>query len=331
MLRVVLCSLFLAAFSWTPRALAATAPAQASFVGKRMGHIINRLPGAASAALPSTAPSATNGIQYHGGPIMDDANGVNVYFIWYGDWSKNALAQSVLVNFITHVGGSPYFNINTTYYSFGVGPNGAQVILDPVVNAVHYMGSVDDHYSLGANLTDYQVYLAVANAVTSGALPVDPNGVYFLLTSGNVDDEQTGFGTGVCAWHDSAADLGFPLVDGVSLKFAWVGDAETHHAFECIWNFQTTMSGSLGADGMANSIAHELEESVTDPDNTSWVNYSPYNENADLCNFYFGPIHHSGYASDPQPPDMTFNGIPYLIQWNWLNANGGYCALSWAK
>jgi len=324
-----------------PACWAQTAPASASttFVGKRIAQVINRLPHAAAVAnAAATVPILpNNGIAYNGGPIMDDANGVNVYYIWYGDWSKDQLAQKVLVNFITHIGGSPYFNINTTYYSYETGPNGTNVMKDRVINAVHYMGSTTDNYSQGANLTDYQVYLAVANAITSGALPADKNGVYFLLTSGDVDQTLTNlsFGTDYCGWHDSTQNLGFPAVDGVDIKLSFAGNAAPRFAYQCIYNYQTTMSGSLAADAMANVIVHELEESVTDPDYTSWVNPDPtvnhqlWFENADLCNFVFPGPYHSGSATDPQPPDMKFGGIPYLIQENWVNAKGGYCALKW--
>src|SRR4051812_19029679 len=43
--------------------------------------------------------SSKNGIQYNGGSIIDDAPGVNVYFIWYGDWSGQTTARHVLLNF----------------------------------------------------------------------------------------------------------------------------------------------------------------------------------------------------------------------------------------
>lgn len=269
---------------------------------------------------------------------MDDAYGVNVYFIWYGDWSHDRDAQKILVDFIKHIGGSPYFNINTTYYSLEPGPNGKSLIKDRVINAVHYEGSTTDNYSQGANLSDNMVYAAVANAITSGALPLDKNGVYFLLTSGDVNqsDVQGGFGNTYCGWHSSSTNPelptdSWPPVDGVDVKIAWVGNAATQFAYDCIWNYQTTMSGSLAADGMANVIAHELEESVTDPDTTSWINLNSglLGEIGDLCAWTFPGPYHSGSASDPQPPDMKFDGIPYLIQENWVNAEGGYCALKW--
>jgi len=319
-----------------PACWAQSTAAQSKFVPVNGAPIINRLLGAlppapavtAPSALSSTAPTASNGIAYNGGPIMDDANGVNVYFIWYGDWSKDQLAQKVLVNLITHIGGSPYFNINTTYYSLEPGPNINNPIKDRVVNAVHYMGNTTDNYSQGTSPSDQQVFLAVANAITSGALPVDKNGVYFLLTSADVNAQ--GYSENFCAWHGNTG-AGPQSIDGTDIKVSWVGNAAALYAYNCIWNYQTTLSGSMGADGMASLIAHELEESVTDPDGTSWINLGNgfFGENADMCLAVFPGSYHSGSASDPQPPDMKFGGIPYLIQENWVNAKGGLCAIKW--
>ena len=41
----------------------------------------------------------------------------NVYFIWYGNWSGNT-ATTILPDLAGNIGGSPYFNINTTYYHY---------------------------------------------------------------------------------------------------------------------------------------------------------------------------------------------------------------------
>ena len=53
-----------------------------------------------------------NGIEYHGGPVMEGPH--NVYFIWYGNFSGNP-ALSILPDLIHGFGGSQYFNTNTTY------------------------------------------------------------------------------------------------------------------------------------------------------------------------------------------------------------------------
>ena len=44
----------------------------------------------------------------------------NVYLIWYGNWNQGngtdtPEGQQIVRDFLTAVGGSPYFNINTTY------------------------------------------------------------------------------------------------------------------------------------------------------------------------------------------------------------------------
>src|SRR5438445_7468033 len=58
-------------------------------------------------------PSKGNGITYHGGPVI--LGTVNVYYIWYGNWAGNS-AETILTNLAQSIGGSSYFNINTTYY-----------------------------------------------------------------------------------------------------------------------------------------------------------------------------------------------------------------------
>ncbi len=84
--------------------------------------------------------SSTNGINYHGGPVI--LGGVHLYYIWYGNWSGNT-ATTILTDFASSIGGSPYFNINTTYY------NGSNT---HVSNLVTYSGATTDNYSLGTTL-----------------------------------------------------------------------------------------------------------------------------------------------------------------------------------
>jgi hypothetical protein len=268
----------------------------------------------------ASSPTAKyNGITYNGGPIIDDANGVNVYYIWYGDWSKDKAAQTIMTDFIKHYGGSPNANINTTYYDYEVGPNGTQVVKDRVVNAVHYMGSTNDHYSQGVNLSDDGLGLVIQNAVADGRLPLDHNGVYFVLTSSDVA-ETSGFCTTYCAFHgyQPAGALG-------NLIGAFVGNPERCPNL-CAWESQPpTPNNNVGADGMVSSIAHELEESVTDPFATSWIN-ADGSENEDMCGGHFGKTYNLPNGSFA---NMELGERQYLIQGNWVNAKGGYCALTW--
>ena len=74
---------------------------------------------------------------------------------------------------------------------------------------------------------------------------------------------------------------------------------------------------------MASIIAHELEEATTDPDLNAWYDRRGY-ENADKCAWTFGTTKTLNGALY----NVTLGGNNYLIQQNWVNASGGYCAMA---
>ena len=246
--------------------------------------------------------STSNGINYHGGPLI--LGTTNLYYIWYGNWANNS-AVSILNNLATNIGGSPYFNINTTYYD---GTN------TKISNDVNAASTFYDNYSQGTSLTDNKVQAIVSNAISSGALPKDSNGVYMVLTSADVN-ETSGFCTQYCGWHTHSSLL------GKDIKFAFVGNADRCPS-ACSAQ-STSPNGNPGADAMSSVIAHELEEAVTDPDLNAWYDRRGY-ENADKCAWKFGTVY---TAANGSYANMTLGSMDYLIQQNWVNANGGNCAL----
>ncbi|HEX7530831.1 MAG TPA: hypothetical protein VF333_06795, partial [Pyrinomonadaceae bacterium] len=78
-------------------------------------------------------------------------------------------------------------------------------------------------------------------------------------------------------------------------------------------------------DGMASIIAHELEEAVSDPNLNAWYD-SRGAENADKCAWTFGTTF---TTSNGALANMTMGGRNWLIQRNWVNASGGFCAKSY--
>jgi hypothetical protein len=247
---------------------------------------------------------SNNGVFYHGGPLI--LGNTHAYYIWYGNWSGNT-ATTILSDFASSIGGSPYFNINTTYYD---GSN------NHVSNSVSLAGSTTDSYSQGANLSDAGVQNVVAGAINSGKLPKDTNAVYFVLTSADVN-ETSGFCTQYCGWHTRGT------IAGSDIKYSFVGNPDRCPS-ACA--AQTVgPNGNAGADGMASIIAHELEEAVTDPDLNAWYDRRGQ-ENADKCAWTFGTTSTAGNGS---LYNMTLGSRNYLIQRNWVNASGGYCAKSY--
>lgn len=269
-----------------------------------------------SARPSSGKTSGSNGIFYHGGPLL--TQGVNVYYIWYGNWSDN-LAKTILTDLANGIGGSSYFAINTTYYD---GSN------HPVQNAVNYKGSFVDNYSQGAGLSDSQVQAVVKNAIGSGKLPLDKSGVYFVLTSSDVK-ETSGFCKTYCGWHTYYTTT--LSGSNISLQYAFVGDPDVQCPTGCEEQTSVSPNGDPGADGMASVIAHELEEATTDPTLTAWYDRRG-EENADKCAWTFGIT--SKDSNDAEynlvlPHATTTSGYRnFLIQQNWVNGGGGYCAMS---
>ena len=72
---------------------------------------------------------------------------------------------------------------------------------------------------------------------------------------------------------------------------------------------------------MANVIAHETEEAISDPDLNAWFD-SAGNENADKCNFRFGT---TSIAANGAHFNQTLGTLNFLLQMNWENSRGGGC------
>jgi len=245
-----------------------------------------------------------SGINYHGGPVM--LGTTKAYYIWYGNWNGNS-ATTILTDLMSNIGGSPYFNINTTYYD---GSN------THVSNSVNYAGSTSDNYSQGTALSDASVKAVVSSAITSGRLPKESHAVYFVLTSQDVN-ETSGFCTQYCGWHTHGT------ISGTDIKYSFVGNPDRCPS-ACA--AQTTgPNGNAGADGMASIISHELEEAVTDPDLNAWYDRRGA-ENADKCAWTFGKTYAAGNGA---LANMKLGTRDYLIQRNWVNAASGFCATSY--
>jgi len=234
---------------------------------------------------------------------------INVYYIWYGNWNSNSGAKPLLENLAQNIGGSDYWNIQTTYSD----SNG-----NYLSNSVSFKGSVNyPRYSSSIYSSD--IGTIVANTINNGTLPFDTNGVYFVLTAKNINVDNGDFCGSYCGWHD------FQTLSGQNIKYAFVGDAGRCNSWQSCSAQKFGPNNNRGADAMANTIAYELAATATDPLFNAWT--GPNGENEDLCAWKFGttqgPYH--------QQYNMKLGGVKYLIQQNYINVDGignGRCGLS---
>jgi phosphate-induced protein 1 len=234
-----------------------------------------------------------------------------MYYIWYGNgtWGATSTPEvNILENFANNVGGSPYYNINTTYYD----GNNAHV-----ANSVAFGGSSRVTEYLGNSLTDAQIKQVVSDAI-AGGLPKSTNAVYFVLTASDVN-ASSGFCTQYCGWHTHGS------INGVDIKYSFIGNAARCPS-ACAAQTASSPNDNVGADAMASIIAHELEEAVTDPDLNAWY-FNNGQENADKCAWTFGTL---STAANGSKYNVHLGGRDYLIQQNWVN-NGSQsaCAMSY--
>ena len=160
-------------------------------------------------------------------------------------------------------------------------------------------------------LGDADILAIVSAAITGGHLPSDPNGIYFVLTWQDVQ-ETSGFITQYCGWHTR------DTVGGVDIKYAFVGNANTQGLGACAAQAGSSPNGDPAADAMAAVIAHELEETTSDPDLNAWYDNTG-NENADKCAWTFGATY---LAINGSLANMNLGGIDYLIQRNSVQRPG---------
>jgi hypothetical protein len=255
----------------------------------------------------TAAAVKVSAITYHGGPVMTGTP--NVYFIWYGSWASNASGAQILTDFTTALGGSRYYNINTTY------TNAAKVA---VSNSLTLKASATDVYSQGSTLTDAGVKAVVSKAITSAQLPADANGIYVVLSSADVK-ESSGFVTKYCGWHTRGT------IAATTIRYAFVGDPTTQGLGACAAQTATSPNANPGIDAMVSVLAHEIVETVTDPDLNAWYDSTGY-ENADKCSWTYGVTYK---AANGALANMKLGSRDYLVQQNWKAGTAQGCALAY--
>ena len=291
---------------------------------------------------PSTSP-----INYYGGKVM--INPIDIYFIYYGDWSKNKQTQVILEDLITNLGASDYWKINAQYYQIGSGinrnlPNGIKpdILQDSGIDSsdiklyatsiIKLAKTFNVEYTHGKSISESEIQLIIAETLLSNNLQPNENSIYIVLTSGDVNEGGWwGFGALYCAYHSRVS------VNGINIKYAFVGDMSLRFEDACSVRsayeesgFANSPNGDWSADEMASTLIHELSEISNDPDPfipyIAWQNADGY-ESADNCAWVYSQLY---ITNNNSVANVRIGNRDFLIQELWdinLPDGGQGCAL----
>ena len=253
------------------------------------------------------------GIFYHGGPLLLTPNVAAVY------WASGTLYNggpaagtngsgsqdgSLVGYFLSNLGASSYWNINTTYY------NGSNQHVQRSLGYTQYWAANVNVPASGSAPTDADMQNLIVTGFNTGKLTYDPNTTYAIFSAAGVN-LGGGFGSSYCAYH------GHFTWNGNDVKFA----AMPHNIdFPSACTGGQAPNGDAAADAEVNTLAHELEEATTDPDLNAWYDRRGQ-ENADKCAWKFGTVSGSTGAQS----NISVGTKRFLVQMNWINSGSGGC------
>lgn len=272
-------------------------------------------------------PTSTAKMYYWGGPVLHKI--VNVYVVYSGNWTKRQVR--LIETFISSISSSPssaryntvqgwWRQISTHYYQ---DRNGIKRLVTPRVRLVR---TAYDYY------TSSTIFEAIQKRLDSGRFQLDPNGVYMVLTSADIEVNENG--EQYCG-----------VYCGVRRRFSATRDNQTtQHQYvhigdpirqcpcsACVLGqaYKTTPNGMFGIDSMITTIGHELVEAATEPDlNFGWHDKQGL-EAADKCHVSLGPD--VWVTSEGRSQNYIFNLVGqnrtrFLVQalWRFVEPTGCY-------
>jgi hypothetical protein len=276
------------------------------------------LPKAQAAA--AHASKQSTGIFYHGGPVM--TGGTKVAAVYWasgpiyangptpGTSGATCADGSLIGIFLRGLGGSPYYNINSTYTD-GAGNH--------VANAVSYTQCWANNTSVPANgqiVSDADMMAMLSAGFNSGALAFNAQTLYAIFTAGTVN-LGGGFGTQYCAYHG----YGYVTINGQSTKVLYAAMPYDYAYPSACTPSAASPNADAGANAEVNTFGHEIEETATDMYLNAWYDRSGQ-ENADKCAWTFGTTYRTANGG---VANMNIGGYDFLVQRNWVNAGSGGC------
>jgi hypothetical protein len=231
-----------------------------------------------------SAPTSSNDLIYHGGPILPSAS-VQAIF-WGATWGSGPGDKIKGMNAFYEGEGGTKYAATVDEYKDSTGHQ--------VGSSVTYLGYIIDTTSPPQNPSTSQVLAEVCRRIASPK----SNGYYPVY----IDHKRKG---NFCAYHS------WGFCGGVEVQFGFFWDLDGDSGCDP----QSTVSGeSQGLQALANVSGHELSETRSDPQGDAWYAASG-EENADQCAWTFGGAF-VDFSNSTYPH--------WKIQGNWSNeANDG--------
>jgi PKD repeat protein len=325
------------------------------FLGIQLHRGINpaAVPGSIAASQTTPARSRDNGIlTYHGGPVVHSSAPYLIFWTPSGE-SIPASSESLMERYFTDVAADSgesddVFGVSRQYTD-ATGFAGSGQTFDSATQALidtqPYPAADTANCSGSPCITDAQLEQELQRLVAADGLPNDgPAGstelpqsapIYLIVLPGDVNVCDPGVGCAsatFCAYHSSFTDG-----NGDTLLYAampmLLADSNPKRC-QVDGNTAVQEPNSDPADVVIGDVAHEDNETITDPLGTSWWDPISGNEEADGCSMT-GPFSSKsetdpnafeptlgGSASTDNLYDQLINGDQYYTQSLWSNGDG---------
>lgn len=244
---------------------------------------------------------------YGGGKVLQGP--VTVHFIFYGDWDspEQQARAELLQRFVTDVSDSDYMKILSLY---------SEQDSPTPTSTVSVGGVTFDPYSGGTDLLEVQDIGNVVQRFVRRGLTGNENTIYAIFPSPDVRVHQ--HCEDAAGWHS------YFQYRNARIKYMFIGDERScFHNADAGWG----PNGDAFEDETVDIFAHELTETITDPEVDAWRDASGL-EIADKCVGEYGA---QFQTANQRWANLRLNEHEYYVQALWGPPTSGRCGMSYTE